>query len=434
MMSLLIPLGAMALLLACSLGAADDSPLRLPDECAPRGGLPNALGKLEGGGEARIAYLGGSITKSQGWRTMTEEWFREQYPQARIEAINAGISGTGSALGVFRVERDVLQHKPDLLFIEFAINDGGTSGERIRGSMEGIVRKARRADPDLDICFVLVVGQWMTEGLRQGEVPHTYTAHTDIAEHYGLPTIHLGVEVARLEHEGKLVFTGRWPQTEEEKAALGDNILFSGDGVHPYDAGHALYAEAVARSIEKMKGVGRPGPHSLPPPFREDNFEYATPIPLDRAEMTAGWRKLDVEGDSAVKKLLAGAEFGDKLEALWLAEEPGESISFRFRGTSVMVYDLAGPDCGQIIVTVDGGEPKIVPRFDSWCTGHRVTVMTAAADLPDEQHTIRLEIDDEQPDKVKLLAERGVTMDDPARYDGTRWYAGYLLVTGEMLE
>jgi lysophospholipase L1-like esterase len=424
----------LAIALACGSGSADESALRLPPECVPRGGLPNALHKLERGGEVRIAYLGGSITKSEGWRTMTEGWFREQYPQAEIEAINAGISGTGSALGVFRFERDVLRHDPDLLFIEFAVNDGGTSGEHIRKSMEGIVRKARRAKPDIDICFVFVVGQWMTEGLRRGEVAHTYTAHTDIAEHYGVPTILMGVEVARLEHEGKLIFTGKWPETEEEKAALGDTILFSGDGAHPYDAGHALYAEAVARSIEKMKGIGEPGPHSLPDPFREDNFEYAKPIPLDRAELSAGWRKLDVVDDAAGRQFLGGSEFGDKLDTLWLAEEPGESISFRFRGTSVMVYDMVGPDCGQIIVTVDEGEPKIVPRFDSWCTGHRVTVMTAAADLPDGVHTIRLEIDDEQPDKVKLLAERGVTMDDPQRYDGTRWYAGYLLVTGEVLD
>lgn len=421
------------LLVCCGTECSDAGASCLPAECVARGGLPSFLGKLARGGQVRIAYLGGSITKSPGWRTMTEEWFREQYPQAKIEGINAGISGTGSDLAVFRLARDVLQRDPDVLFIEFAGNDGGTSGERIHKSIEGIVRKARRAKPDLDICIVFVVWQRMTEGLRQGDLPHTYTEHTDIAEHYDLPTIHMGLEVARLEEEGKLLFTGRWPETEEEKAALGDRILFSGDGIHPYDSGHALYAEAVARSIEKMKGIGEPGPHPLPDPFREDNFEHAEPTPLDRAELSAGWRKLDVVNDPAVKHLREGAEFGDRLDALWLADKPGESISFRFRGTSVMMYDMVGPDCGQIIFTLDDQEPKTIPRFDSWCEGHRVTVMKAAADLPDAVHTVRFEIDDEQPDKVKLLAERGVKMDDPKRYDGTNWYVGYILVTGEIL-
>jgi hypothetical protein len=183
-----------------------------------------------------------------------------------------------------------------------------------------------------------------------------------------------------------------------------------------------------------MKEIGTPGPRSLPDPFRQDNFEHAQPIPLDRADLSAGWRKLDLANEPAVAQFLRGAEFGSKLDALWLAEKPGETVSFRFRGTSVMMYDMVGPDCGQIIVTVDDQEPKIIPRFDSWCEGHRVTLMKAVTDLPDAVHTITFEIDDDQPDKAKILAERGVTLDDPARYDGTKWYVGYILVTGQILD
>jgi lysophospholipase L1-like esterase len=422
------------LCVGCGTGWGDGEGSRLPAECAVRGGLPNFLGKLARGEDVRIAYLGGSITKSPGWRTMTEEWFQEQHPRAKVEGINAGISGTGSDLGVFRLEHDVLRHDPDVLFVEFAGNDGWASTERIERSMEGIVRQAWRAEPDLDICFVYVVWQGMTEGLRQGDVPHTYAAHEAVAEHYDIPTIHMGLEAARLEAEGKLVFTGRWPETDEERAALGERILFSMDGAHPYEVGHRLYAEAVARSMEEMKDVGQVGPHVVRGPLGEGNFESAEPTPLERAELSAGWRKLDVVNDAAVRQLREGAEFGDRLDTLWLAGDPGESISFRFRGTSVMMYDMVGPDCGQIVVTLDDQEPKTIPRFDSWCEGHRVTVMVAATDLPDEVHSVRFEIDDEQPDKAKLLAERGVTMDDPKRYDGTKWYVGYILVTGEVVE
>jgi len=423
-----------ALCISCGTEWGDEEASCLPAECVVRGGLPNFFGKLARREEVRIAYLGGSITKSPGWRTMTQEWFQEQHPQATVEGINAGISGTGSDLGVFRLEHDVLRHWPDLLFVEFAGNDAWAATERIQRSMEGIVRQAWRAEPDLDICFVYVVWQGVTEGMRQGDVPHTYAAHEAIAEHYNIPTIHMGLEVARLEEEGKLVFSGTWPETNEERAALGDRILFSMDGVHPYETGHRLYAEAVARSMEEMKDVGEPGPHVLRAPLREDNFESAMPTPLERAELSAGWQKLDVVNDPAVRQLRESAELGDKLDTLWLAQEPGESISFRFRGTSVMMHDIVGPDCGQIIVTLDDQEPKTIPRFDSWCERHRVTVLTAATDLPDAVHTVRFEIDDEQPDKATLLAEQGVEIDDPKRYDGTKWYVGYILVTGEVLE
>lgn len=120
----------------------------------PRDGLGNVLEKLRKGERVNIAYLGGSITAANGWRVKTREWFQEEFPEADIHEIHAAIGGTGSDLGVFRVQRDALRHEPDLLFVEFAVNDGGASPERIWKAMEGIVRQTWAADPTTDICFV----------------------------------------------------------------------------------------------------------------------------------------------------------------------------------------------------------------------------------------------------------------------------------------
>ena len=90
-----------------------------------RGGLDNVITKLTDGQEVRIAYFGGSITAANGWRPQTLEWFRQTWPQATVVEINAAIGGTGSDLGVFRCAQDVLAHDPDLIFVEFAVNDGG---------------------------------------------------------------------------------------------------------------------------------------------------------------------------------------------------------------------------------------------------------------------------------------------------------------------
>src|SRR5256885_1588445 len=94
-------------------------------ECRERTGLPNVLSKLKSGAEVRIAYLGGSITAQDGWRPKTLNWFRQHFPKAQVREINAAIGGTGSDLGVFRLQHDVLEQKPDVLFIEFAVNDDG---------------------------------------------------------------------------------------------------------------------------------------------------------------------------------------------------------------------------------------------------------------------------------------------------------------------
>ncbi len=66
-------------------------------------------------------------------------------PKAAFTEINAAIGGTGSDLGVYRLKQDVLDHKPDLMFVEFAVNDGATEPEQIYRSMEGIVRQTWRA-------------------------------------------------------------------------------------------------------------------------------------------------------------------------------------------------------------------------------------------------------------------------------------------------
>ena len=130
------PLALAALLVAHAADAA-------VTECLPRSGLPNVFLRLERGETVRIAYLGGSITAQEGWRPQSLQWFRQQFPAATVREINAAIGGTGSELGVFRLRHDVLDARPDLLFVEFAVNDGGTPAAHIHRCMEGIVRQDR---------------------------------------------------------------------------------------------------------------------------------------------------------------------------------------------------------------------------------------------------------------------------------------------------
>jgi lysophospholipase L1-like esterase len=397
-------------------------------ECRERGGLPNVFAKLKRGGEVRIGYFGGSITAQEGWRPKTLKWFQEQFPAAKVSQINAAIGGTGSDLGVFRLQRDVLDAKPDLLFVEFAVNDGGTSPDQIYRCMEGIVRQTLRANPATDICFVYTLAGNMLQTLQEGKFPRAASAMEKIADHYAVPSIHMGLEVARLEKAGKLVFKADKPKTDEEKKALGDKILFSPDAVHPYtDTGHQLYLEAIVRSMDKIRAAGRPGPHVMPAPFAADNWEAAKMLPLDRAKLGAGWQKLDAATNNLAKN------FGNRVPGLWQAAQPGASLTLRFKGTAAGFYDLMGPDCGQLSVTVDGQPPVKVSRFDAYCTYHRLNKFMAASGLPDGMHTIKIEIHPESPDKAKILAQRNEKIDNARRFEGINWYAGAILLIGELV-
>ncbi|HEY5914082.1 MAG TPA: GDSL-type esterase/lipase family protein, partial [Verrucomicrobiae bacterium] len=412
---------------ASAMGGPDE--LATAVECRERGGLPNVLLKLRNGAEVRIAYLGGSITAQDGWRPKTLAWFQKQFPQAKVSEINAAIGGTGSDLGVFRLQHDVLDHKPDLLFVEFAVNDGGAPPQQIYRCMEGIVRQTWKNDPATDICFVYTLAGNMLQTLQEGRFPRSASAMEKIAEQYAIPSIHMGLEVARLEKTGNLVFKGEKPKTEAEKTALGDKMLFSPDAVHPYtDTGHQLYLEAIIRSFAKIRQVGEPGPHRLPPPLVADNWERATMISLDQAKLSAGWHRLDPAVDGLAKT------FGERLSGLWKADKPGESVSFRFRGTTARIYDLLGPDCGQVSIVIDGRPTLVKPRFDAYCTYHRLASLPVAEELPDTVHNVTITIHPEQPDKARILAQRNEKIDDPRRFDGTAWYAGGILLVGELVD
>jgi len=412
---------------AAAADSAKSYPLRKAVECRSRKGLPNVFSKLQQGREVRIAYLGGSITAQKGWRPMTLNWFQQQYPQAKVSEINAAIGGTGSNLGVFRLEHNVLRHRPDLLFVEFAVNDGATPPKRIQQAMEGILRQTWKADAMTDICYIYTLkAGGILEELQNGKFSYSASAMEELADYYGIPSIHMGLEVARLETEGKLLIKA--DGTEAEQAMAAGKIIFSKDGVHPnVKYGHKLYLEAVIRAMNRIKTKGTYGPHKVGKPLLDDNWESAKMLPLDRAQISSGWRKLDPSKDRLAKL------FQEKVPSIWCADKPGETISFRFKGRVLKIYDVLGPDCGQIIVKVDDRPVRIRRRFDAYCTYHRLNSFTVVDDLTDSIHKVELEIHPEQPDKAKILAKRNLKIDDPARFDGVTWYVGGILLVGELL-
>ncbi len=171
----------------------------------------------------------------------------------------------------------MLGFKPDLLFVEFAVNDGGAAPVQVHRCMEGIVRQTWRDDPDTDICYVYTIAGNMLDTLKQEELPRSYAAMEKVAEHYSIPSINLGLAVARLEQAGQLIFKGERPKTDEEKATLGDKILFSEDGVHPYpDTGHQVYLESIVRGMARIQNAGHTGLHKLGEPLVTDMMVTST--------------------------------------------------------------------------------------------------------------------------------------------------------------
>ena len=389
-----------------------------------RDGMGNVLQKLERGDTVRIAYLGGSITAANGWRPKTTEWFRKTFPTAKIEEINAAIGGTGSDLGVFRLKHDVLQHQPDLLFVEFAVNDGGASPENIWRAMEGIIRQTWNANPKTDIVYVYTISEALAREPRDGKCNRSMSAMEQLANFYGIPSVNFAVPILQLEKEDRLLFAGA---TAPEGV-----ILFSTDSVHPLDAGHVIYADTLAESIMAMKSI-KPVDHAdrLAKTLIADHWEAAKLVPI-APEMLEGTWNLMGENDPLYRS------FSNRLGEIRHGNTPGNKLTFRFKGSQAKVYDLLGPDGGQVMLTVDGKtNERPTPRFDSYCTYHRLATLWLAGDLePDRIHTITIEIHPEQPSRQPVafrLADPEKELAEP-KYQGTNVWFGPLMLIGDLVD
>lgn len=391
-----------------------------------RHGLGNVLAKLEAGKDVKIAYLGGSITAAPGWRIKSRQWFAEQFPKATVAEINAAIGGTGSDLGVFRLGNDVLQHRPDLMFVEFAVNDGGAAPQRIWQAMEGIVRQTWAADPRIDICFVYTFRVGYEKDLDQGNCPRAASAMEILAEHYGIPSVNVAVAIAQLQRDGKLIF-------KSDEPAPDGVVRFSRDGVHPLDEGHQLYTQDIGQAVTAMRETSKPIDHGekLARAFVEDHWQAAKMVPIAKQMLSGRWVRLD-EGNSL------GKRFANRLGTIWETGEPGSRISFKFRGSQAKLYDLLGPDGGQVVVTVDGqARERPVPRFDSYCTYHRIATLPVASGLDAEKvHTATVEVHPDEPDRSPVafrLKDPATELKSP-KYQGTRLRVGQILLLGELVE
>ena len=101
------------------------------------------------GDRLTVAFLGGSLSwganatdpNKASWRALVGRRLEERYPDAHFKFIDAAIGGTDSGLGIFRLERDVMPCKPDIVFVEWLVNDGERKADDdCSCSYEGIVR------------------------------------------------------------------------------------------------------------------------------------------------------------------------------------------------------------------------------------------------------------------------------------------------------
>ncbi len=210
----------------------------IADSCVSCGDskrLRRVIERAKRGEEVTIAYIGGSITQGAGavpiytqcyayqsWRR-----FQKMYGNGEnVRFIKAGVGGTPSELGMIRFERDVLRDgsvKPDIIVIEFAVND---QGDETQGDCyESLVRKALKQpnEPAVVLLFSVFAND---ENLQERMIP--------VGMHYHLPMVSIKNAVTKQFYYGH--GAGR---------IMTKNQFFY-DIYHPTNTGHRVMADCLA--------------------------------------------------------------------------------------------------------------------------------------------------------------------------------------------
>ena len=246
------------------------------------GGSFSALDARARAGEPiTVVFFGASLTwganatdqAHTSYRAVVADLLAQRYPKAPIHCHDAAIGGTGSQLGVFRLERDVLRRKPDLVFLDFSANDDINSADpETLASYESIVRRLVQAKiPVVQVAFPF---KW---NINAEQLPgmKRRLAHRAIAEAYGSGW---GDAIELIVH-----------QVTEKKATVDE--LWNTDPVHPGDAGYRLFAAAAWAAYEQAVSEQRIGkiPELMLNPSTYMTFNRVAFTSL--GDLPAGWSR-----------------------------------------------------------------------------------------------------------------------------------------------
>ena len=195
--------------------------------------LKNLMKRAANGESLVIGFLGGSITQGSLSSTpktcyayLVYEWWKKSFPNASFSFVNGGIGGTTSHYGGARAWKDVLCYRPDIVTVDFSVNDD--ANEFFEETYEGTLRRLLAAPSDP---AVVVLNHVFYD---TGKNAQDY--HNRIADHYGIPHVSIKDTV--------------YPDVESGKIVRAD---ITPDNLHPNDKGHRLVADEICKLLDSIK-------------------------------------------------------------------------------------------------------------------------------------------------------------------------------------
>lgn len=215
--------------------------------------FPRTRAKLAAHEPVKIVCLGDSVTgiyyHTGGLRAYPEMigvGMKLLDPQSKVTVVNSGISGHSTANGLERFQKDVLDHKPDLVTVMFGLNDiVRVPQPDFEANLKTFIEKNREIGAETLLCTPN--GIYPTPGRPVEKLEEYNQAMKAVAEANGAGFCDVYAAYQAVKAKNELDFR-----------------LLCSDPFHPNMDGHKLNAETIIQSITgkkiSLKDVGPPEP------------------------------------------------------------------------------------------------------------------------------------------------------------------------------
>lgn len=264
----------------------------------------------EKGKQVTLGFIGGSITQGSlasssktCYAYLVYQWWVNKFSKASVKYINAGIGATTSHFGCARIEKDLLRFRPDIVIVDFSVND--KIDVFYEETFEGLIRKILNYNIETGIILLNHVNY------ANGE--NTQLIHNKIAKHYGIPCISLKNSLYPCVKLGLLLKEDITP-----------------DDLHPNDTGHKLISDIVNGVLEHIY---------LERNIKQEKIDLPKPLTRNAYEKARIYQNKDsnfiARGficDQTIKE-----DIRDIFKSGWYGENEGDALTFYLEGSEIAI-------------------------------------------------------------------------------------------------
>jgi lysophospholipase L1-like esterase len=325
----------------------------------------NAMAKARRGEPVTIGVIGGSITagslastEAKRWANIVTSWWRTRFPLSSVTLVNAGIGATGSDIGTFRIQKNILQKDPDFVIVEFAVNDAGEDSHYVQEMMEGVVRQLLTDTSKTGVMLLL---------LKMENGATAQADHKVVGDYYKIPWVSQADQIDSVVEKDGLTLSQVYGDTP--------------NGVHPNDIGMQYIADFIIQRLDSIY-AHLPADEALP----EISMNLPEPLVSDVYAQTYTF---------TASTLIPSVNTGwSGKTSLWSADTPGAELVFRLDGNAIAVqYDkVFTNNRGRAEVWTDDGPHTVIDAFFTETWGTKPCFQLVAEGLSDGEHYLHIKI------------------------------------------